>query len=100
MTQDHTHFSSDELWVDAAGGDPVSRPPCLSARDKEIVDRFHAAGLAAGGPDHGGSGERPYRPGYYAACLLDPDGNNIEVVRHVPVRRSAEAVDFTPEARQ
>ena len=44
---------------------------------------FHAAALADGGRDNGAPGERPeYHPGYYAAFVLDPDGNNIEVVNH------------------
>jgi hypothetical protein len=39
--------------------------------------------MAAGYRDNGGPGERPiYHPGYYAAFVLDPDGNNIEVVSH------------------
>jgi catechol 2,3-dioxygenase-like lactoylglutathione lyase family enzyme len=48
----------------------------FSAPDRAAVDAFHAAGLAAGGRDNGGPGVR--REGYYAAFLLDPDGNNIE----------------------
>src|SRR5687768_3530892 len=45
------------------------------------VEAFHAAGLAAGGTDHGGPGVREhYGPNYYAAYLLDPDGLNIEAV--------------------
>lgn len=49
----------------------------------EVVDEFHAAALAAGGTDHGAPGLRPhYHPDYYAAFVLDPDGNNIEVVCH------------------
>jgi catechol 2,3-dioxygenase-like lactoylglutathione lyase family enzyme len=51
--------------------------------DDGDVHRFHEAALAAGYPDHGPPGERPrYHPGYYAAYVLDPDGNNIEVVNH------------------
>ena len=51
--------------------------------DDEAVRGFHAAALAAGYRDHGPPGERPrYHPGYYAAYLLDPDGNNIELVNH------------------
>jgi catechol 2,3-dioxygenase-like lactoylglutathione lyase family enzyme len=47
------------------------------------VREFHAAALAAGYEDNGGPGERPaYHPGYYGAFVLDPDGNNIEVVNH------------------
>jgi catechol 2,3-dioxygenase-like lactoylglutathione lyase family enzyme len=49
------------------------------ASDRAVVDRFHAAGLRAGGRDHGPPGLRTdYSPDYYAAFLLDPDGNNVE----------------------
>ena len=54
-----------------------------------MVDAFYRAGLEAGGTDNGAPGERPYHPGYYAAFLLDPDGNNIEAVHHGPASRSA-----------
>lgn len=54
--------------------------------------RFHAAGLAAGGRDNGKPGERPYHPGYYAAFLIDPDGNNVEAVCHGPAKRSTASV--------
>jgi catechol 2,3-dioxygenase-like lactoylglutathione lyase family enzyme len=51
------------------------------AADRSAVDRFHAAGIRAGGLDHGKPGLRTdYGPKYYAAFLLDPDGNNIEAV--------------------
>ena len=51
------------------------------AADRSAVDRFHAAGLKAGGRDHGKPGLRAdYSPTYYAAFLLDPDGNNVEAV--------------------
>ena len=47
------------------------------------VRAFHAAALVAGYEDHGAPGERPvYRPGYYGAFVLDPDGHNVEVVNH------------------
>jgi catechol 2,3-dioxygenase-like lactoylglutathione lyase family enzyme len=47
------------------------------------VREFHAAALAAGYENNGGPGERPaYHPGYYGAFVLDPDGNNVEVVNH------------------
>ena len=55
----------------------------------------HAAALAHGGRDNGAPGERPYHPGYYAAFVIDPDGNNIEAVYHGPARRSAESVEVT-----
>jgi catechol 2,3-dioxygenase-like lactoylglutathione lyase family enzyme len=52
-------------------------------RDNPVVDRFHEAAVAAGYASNGDPGERPrYHPGYYAAFVFDPDGNNIEVVNH------------------
>lgn len=66
---------------------------CFQAADRAMVARFHAAGLAAGGRDNGAPGLRDYHPGYYAAFLLDPDGNNIEAkVDERVTRRSAAAV--------
>src|SRR5262252_10717489 len=45
------------------------------------VDAFHAAAVAAGGVDNGPPGVRvDYHPHYYAAYVIDPEGNNIEVV--------------------
>jgi catechol 2,3-dioxygenase-like lactoylglutathione lyase family enzyme len=49
----------------------------------ESVDAFHRAATEAGYTDNGAPGERAsYHPGYYAAYVLDPDGNNVEVVNH------------------
>jgi catechol 2,3-dioxygenase-like lactoylglutathione lyase family enzyme len=51
--------------------------------DDGDVHRFHDAATTAGYRSIGAPGERPqYHPGYYAAYVLDPDGNNIEVVNH------------------
>lgn len=47
------------------------------------VDAFHAAALAAGGKDNGPPGLRKYHPSYYAAYVLDLDGNNVEAVCHL-----------------
>jgi catechol 2,3-dioxygenase-like lactoylglutathione lyase family enzyme len=65
------------------------RPPteyvhiAFSADDDATVRAFHGAAVGAGYTDHGGPGERAvYHPGYYGAFVLDPDGNNIEVVNH------------------
>jgi len=53
------------------------------ADDNAGVDAFHRAATAAGYRDNGAPGEREhYHPGYYGAFVLDPDGNNIEVVNH------------------
>ncbi|MNW18546.1 hypothetical protein D3C71_2181480 [compost metagenome] len=60
-----------------------------------MVDAFYKVGLENGGKDNGRPGERPYHPGYYAAFLLDPDGNNIEAVYHGAASRSARSVKIT-----
>jgi predicted lactoylglutathione lyase len=87
------HFILDELYVD---GDRKAAEThihlAFQAANQETVDRFHDAGLTAGGRDNGAPGERAYHPGYYAAFLLDPDGNNIEAVYHGAARRSAPSV--------
>jgi catechol 2,3-dioxygenase-like lactoylglutathione lyase family enzyme len=55
----------------------------FGSADEATVDAFHRAATSAGYRDNGGPGERPeYHPGYYGAFVLDPDGNNIEVVCH------------------
>ena len=55
----------------------------FSASDNDTVERFHRDTTAAGYRDNGAPGERPvYHEGYYAAFVLDPDGNNVEVVNH------------------
>jgi catechol 2,3-dioxygenase-like lactoylglutathione lyase family enzyme len=52
---------------------------------RAVVDAFYTAALAAGGRDNGAPGVRPhYHPHYYGAFVLDPDGNNVEVVCHEP----------------
>ena len=64
----------------------------FQAKDKATVEAFYKAGLEASGKDNGKPGERPYHPGYYAAFLIDPDGNNIEAVYHGEAKRSAPSV--------
>lgn len=96
VNEDDTHLDADEIWIDA--GEPATHIHlAFQAKDQETVKRFHEAGLAAGGGDNGGPGERPYHPGYYAAFLWDPDGNNIEAVYHGPSQRSADSVVFSFE---
>ena len=64
---------------DPVGGAHVA----FDAEDRAAVDRFHETALAAGGSDNGAPGIRAqYAPDYYAAYVLDPDGNNIEAVFH------------------
>lgn len=92
------YFSADELWVTADGPPTERLHLAFQARDEAAVRRFHEAALAAGGTDNGRPGERSYHPGYYAAYVLDPDGNNIEAVFHGPALRSAESVVLRPSA--
>jgi catechol 2,3-dioxygenase-like lactoylglutathione lyase family enzyme len=57
----------------------------FAAPDRASIDAFHAAALAAGATDNGAPGVREiYHPNYYGAFVLDPDGHNIEAVRHTP----------------
>ena len=93
------HFWYDELFVSAPDGPEAAgkltgrHHLAFQAKDRATVDAFYQAGLAAGGRDNGAPGPRPnYHPGYYAAFLLDPDGNNIEAVYHGEARRSAPSV--------
>ena len=95
------YFWADELFIssassEAAAGQLTGRHHlAFQARDSATVDAFHTAAIAAGGTDNGAPGERPYHPGYYGAFVLDPDGNNIEVVYHGPAKYSADSVKVT-----
>jgi catechol 2,3-dioxygenase-like lactoylglutathione lyase family enzyme len=95
------YFWADELFVstpdsDAAAGALTGRHHlAFQAQDRAMVEAFYQAALASGGKDNGAPGERPYHPGYYAAFVLDPDGNNIEAVFHGDARRSAPSVQIT-----
>jgi catechol 2,3-dioxygenase-like lactoylglutathione lyase family enzyme len=60
------------------------------ARDENAVRRWHDAAVRHGGTDIGPPGVRPeYKGHYYAAFVLDPDGNNVEAVFHTPTRLGA-----------
>ena len=89
-------FYADELWVAAMTADSkaIRVHIAFQAEDHETVRRFHVAGLKAGGRDNGAPGERDYHPGYFAAFLLDPDGNNVEAVYHGEGKRSAASVEI------
>ena len=93
-----SYFWADELFVStadspAAAGELTGRHHlAFQARDRAMVDAFHTAALTNGGRNHGAPGERAYHPGYYAAFVLDPDGNNIEAVFHGEAKRSADSV--------
>jgi catechol 2,3-dioxygenase-like lactoylglutathione lyase family enzyme len=69
------------FWIDRFHPHSVKQHTAFAAKSRTEVDAFYAAALKAGGIDNGGPGLRKqYAPGYYAAFVLDPDGNNIEAV--------------------
>jgi catechol 2,3-dioxygenase-like lactoylglutathione lyase family enzyme len=96
-------FWADELFVSTAGSEVVQGNGVLTGRhhlafqaqDRAMVDAFYDTALAHGGRDNGAPGERGYHPGYYAAFVLDPDGNNVEAVYHGEAARSAPSVRIT-----
>lgn len=94
-------FWADELFVSTAESESAQgrltgrHHLAFQAKDEAAVDAFYKAALASGGKDNGAPGERPYHPGYYAAFVLDPDGNNIEAVYHGEATRSADSVRIT-----
>jgi catechol 2,3-dioxygenase-like lactoylglutathione lyase family enzyme len=71
------------LWAAAGAAQQPIAHLAFRAQDRKQVEAFHRAALAAGGKDNGKPGVREnYAPTYYAAFVLDPDGNNIEAVCH------------------
>ena len=91
-------FWVDELFVSTADsksaqGELTGRQHlAFQAKSRNVVDAFYKTALENGGKDNGKPGERPYHPGYYAAFVLDPAGNNIEAVYHGESKRSADSV--------
>ena len=74
------------FWIGHRAALQTSAHVAFAAENREIVDRFHQAALAAGGVDNGAPGLRAhYHPNYYGAFILDPDGHNIEAVCHLAV---------------
>jgi len=74
-----------DFWI--ASGKPGSiSHVAFTAKDRDAVDAFYHAAIAAGGKDNGKPGIRKeYHPNYYGAFVFDPDGHNIEAVCHTPV---------------
>lgn len=78
-----------EFWINLRVGMKPMPPEsgthiCLRARSGAQIDAFHAAALKAGGRSDGAPGLRPeYHKSYYAAFVMDPDGNRIEAVTFV-----------------
>jgi catechol 2,3-dioxygenase-like lactoylglutathione lyase family enzyme len=89
--------NSDHFCVHAVGSKPgrdrvtTGAHVAFSARDADSVRRWHDAAVGHGGTDIGPPGVRPeYSGHYYAAFVLDPDGNNVEAVFHAPTEVAAE----------
>jgi catechol 2,3-dioxygenase-like lactoylglutathione lyase family enzyme len=95
------YFWADELFISTADSEAAQgvltgrHHLAFQAQSREMVDAFYKAALVSGGKDNGSPGERAYHPGYYAAFVLDPDGNNIEAVYHGEAKRSALSVHIT-----
>jgi catechol 2,3-dioxygenase-like lactoylglutathione lyase family enzyme len=70
------------FWIDAFHPHGAKQHTAFRARERSEVEAFHKAALSAGGQDNGAPGLRSgsYPPGYFAAFVIDPDGNNIEAV--------------------
>ncbi len=72
------------FWIDRFHPHGVKQHTAFVARSRAEVEAFHAAALKVGGTDNGSPALRDtsvgYPPGYYAAFVLDPDGNNMEAV--------------------
>ena len=74
-----------DFWVAEGAPNTPRLHIAFRAGTRAEVDAFYRAGLAAGGKDNGPPGPRPpYQEHYYGAFVLDPDGHNIEAVKHDP----------------
>lgn len=75
-------FDFPIFWIDRFHPHSTRAHTAFAARSRAEVDAFHAAAISAGGRDNGPPGDRHGQstPVYYAAFVLDPDGNNIEAV--------------------
>ncbi|MGE4373294.1 MAG: VOC family protein [Xanthobacter sp.] len=98
VSTDMGYFLADELVVSSADSPTASGKLtgryhfAFQAKGRAAVDAFYKAALAHGGRNNGAPGKRAYHPEYYAAFVLDPDGNNIEAVYQGEARRSAPSI--------
>lgn len=75
------------LWMYQSDEKPAPLHLAFTADDRQQVDAFYRAALAAGGKDNGAPGLRPhYHANYYGAFVIGPDGHNVEAVCHKPAR--------------
>ena len=74
------------LWIHSSKTTPTGIHIALSAVERSAVDSFYEAALRAGAAENGKPGLRKdYHANYYAAFVIDPDGNNLEAVCHTAV---------------
>lgn len=88
--EEHVGFRSAEgeldFWLSERGEPSAPMHLAFRAPDRKTVDAYHASAVAAGGVDNGAPGVRTdFHENYYAAYVLDPEGNNIEAVCQKPV---------------
>jgi catechol 2,3-dioxygenase-like lactoylglutathione lyase family enzyme len=81
---DRVQMNGDPGTFSMIAGEPTENVHiAFPASNRATVEAFHRYALDAGYSNNGAPGERPeYHPGYYGAYVLDPDGNNVEVVFH------------------
>ena len=81
---ERAQFAGESGSFSVVAGEPtIGLHMAFPASDRERVHEFHGAATGAGFRDNGDPGPRPdYGEAYYAAFVLDPDGNNIELVHH------------------
>jgi catechol 2,3-dioxygenase-like lactoylglutathione lyase family enzyme len=73
-----------DLWIMQSEQSPSPTHIAING-ERPQIEAFHSAALESGGTDNGPPGLRlDYHPNYFAAFVLDPEGNNIEVVCHAP----------------
>ena len=74
-----------QFWIGTGKVLPGRLHVAFAAEDRAQVHAFYDAALAAGAKDNGPPGlRRHYHANYYGAFVLDPDGNNVEAVSHLP----------------
>src|SRR2546425_8943621 len=83
-----------EFWISQREPQGTGTHVAFQCADRQTVDAFHGAALAAGGIDNGVPGVREhYHPTYYGAFVHDLDGNNVEAVCHAAGRRATLSTD-------
>ena len=74
-----------QFWIGTGSALRGRLHVAFAAQNREEVEAFYKAALAAGGRDNGPPGLRPhYHENYYGGFVIDPDGHNIEAVTHLP----------------